>query len=53
MAQTISKKEYVDLYGPTEGDKVELADTGLEIEIEKDYTKGHYGDEVIAGSGNT
>src|SRR5271154_3292307 len=40
---------YADLYGPTTGDRVRLADTELVIEIEKDFT--HYGDEITFGGG--
>ena len=49
----ISRKEYTDLFGPTRGDKVRLADTNLVIEIEKDFAEGHYGDEVVCGGGKT
>ncbi|MFT2816378.1 urease subunit alpha [Leifsonia sp. A12D58] len=49
----ISRKEYSDLYGPTRGDKVRLADTNLVIEIEMDYSEGHYGDEIVYGGGKT
>jgi len=47
----ISRKQYVDLYGPTKGDKVQLADTNLVIEVEKDYIT--YGDELVFGGGKT
>ncbi len=47
----MSRKQYVDLYGPTKGDKVQLADTNLVIEVEKDYTA--YGDELVFGGGKT
>ena len=47
----ISRKEYSSLYGPTVGDRIRLADTGLFIEIEKDL-RG-YGDESIYGGGKT
>jgi urease subunit alpha len=40
---------YADLYGPTTGDRIRLADTELVIEIEKDFT--HYGDEITFGGG--
>ncbi len=53
MAHVMTKKEYVDIFGPTRGDKVHLSDTGLVIEIEKDFAEGHYGDEVIAGGGKS
>ncbi|MBQ4245963.1 MAG: urease subunit alpha [Succinivibrio sp.] len=46
---TISKKAYADMFGPTAGDRIRLADTSLILEIEKDFT--HYGDEVKFGGG--
>ncbi len=46
---TISRKAYAEMFGPTTGDRIRLADTGLFIEIEKDYTT--YGDEVKFGGG--
>lgn len=49
----ISRKQYTDLFGPTVGDRVKLADTNLVIEIEKDFNEGHYGDEVVYGGGKT
>lgn len=45
----IPRKAYVDLYGPTLGDRVRLGDTALVIEIEKDFCRG--GDEVTFGGG--
>lgn len=45
----IARRAYADLYGPTKGDRVRLADTDLMIEIEKDFTT--YGDEVTFGGG--
>ena len=45
----ISREQYADMFGPTIGDQVRLADTNLWIEIEKDYTT--YGDEVKFGGG--
>ena len=45
----IPRKQYVDMFGPTTGDQIRLADTNLWIEIEKDYTT--YGDEVKFGGG--
>lgn len=48
MAQ-ISRQAYADMYGPTVGDKVRLADTELFIQVEKDFTV--YGDEVKFGGG--
>jgi urease subunit alpha len=47
----MKRKEYVDTFGPTLGDKVRLADTNLIIEVEKDYTV--YGDECKFGAGKT
>lgn len=49
----ISRKQYTDLFGPTTGDRVHLADSNLVIEIEKDYSEGYYGDEVVYGGGKT
>ena len=40
----IKREAYADMYGPTTGDKVRLADTELFIEVEKDLTT--YGEEV-------
>src|SRR5579863_10309190 len=45
----IPRRTYADLYGPTKGDRIRLADTELIVEIEKDFT--HYGDEVTFGGG--
>ncbi|MFI8480563.1 urease subunit alpha [Pseudomonas sp. NPDC078700] len=45
----ISRQAYADMYGPTVGDKVRLADTGLWVEVEKDLTT--YGEEVKFGGG--
>ncbi len=45
----ISRQAYADMFGPTVGDKVRLADTELWIEVEKDFTS--YGDEVKFGGG--
>ncbi|WP_207345235.1 urease subunit alpha [Arthrobacter sp. E3] len=49
MSFEMSRKQYSDLYGPTVGDAVRLADTELFLEIEKDFTV--YGDEVVFGGG--
>ena len=51
MVLKIPRKQYADLYGPTVGDKIRLADTDLIIEIEKDLLK--YGDEVVFGGGKS
>jgi len=50
---TLSRREYSDMFGPTTGDRVRLADTNLVIEIEHDYHEGEYGDEVVYGGGKT
>jgi len=47
----MTRRDYAHLYGPTKGDKVRLADTSLEIEIEKDLLT--YGDEMVFGGGKT
>src|SRR6201991_2363287 len=49
MASTLPRQAYADMFGPTTGDKVRLADTSLVIEIEKDFTT--YGEEVKFGGG--
>jgi len=49
MPVKISRKVYADMFGPTVGDHVRLADTELIIEVEKDLTS--YGDEVKFGGG--
>ena len=46
---TITRQAYADMYGPTTGDRIRLADTGLVIEIERDYAT--YGEEVKFGGG--
>lgn len=63
---TIGKRAYAEMFGPTVGDRVRLADTDLVIEVEKDFTllagegrtdaHGHlqgYGEEVKFGGGKT
>lgn len=45
----ISRQAYVEMFGPTTGDRIRLADTGLFIEIEKDFAI--YGEEVKFGGG--
>ena len=45
----ISRQAYAEMFGPTTGDRVRLADTNLWIEVEKDFTV--YGDEVKFGGG--
>jgi urease subunit alpha len=49
MPAKISRAAYADMFGPTTGDKVRLADTELFVEVEKDYTT--YGEEVKFGGG--
>ena len=49
MSNTIPRNLYADMYGPTKGDKVRLADTELIIEVEEDYTT--YGEEIKFGGG--
>src|SRR5690606_4904973 len=49
MPARISRATYADMYGPTTGDRVRLADTELFIEVEKDFTI--YGEEVKFGGG--
>ncbi len=44
---SISRRAYADMFGPTVGDRVRLADTDLWIEVEKDFTL--YGEEVKSG----
>jgi urease subunit alpha len=45
----IPRGAYVGLYGPTAGDRVRLGDTGLLLEVERDYAT--YGEEVTFGGG--
>ena len=49
MPRQISRAAYADMYGPTVGDRVRLADTELFIEVEEDRTI--YGEEVKFGGG--
>lgn len=49
MSVTISRAAYADMYGPTTGDRIRLADTELFIEVEHDMTR--YGEEVKFGGG--
>ena len=49
MPAKISRATYAQMFGPTTGDKVRLADTDLIIEVEKDFTT--YGEEVKFGGG--
>jgi urease subunit alpha len=49
MTARITRQAYAEMFGPTVGDRVRLADTELWIEVEKDYTL--YGEEVKFGGG--
>ena len=49
MSLKISRSAYAEMFGPTVGDKVRLADTELWVEVEKDCTM--YGEEVKFGGG--
>ena len=49
MTLRIGRRAYAEMFGPTTGDRVRLADTELLIEIERDYTT--YGEEVKFGGG--
>ena len=52
---TIQRRAYAEMFGPTTGDRVRLADTGLIVEVEYDHTlkAGGYGEEVKFGGGKT
>ncbi len=48
----LSRERYAQLYGPTTGDRIRLADTNLLIEVTEDRSRGAgSGDEVIFGGG--
>jgi urease subunit alpha len=49
MANRMNRAAYAQMFGPTVGDRVRLADTDIIIEVEKDYTT--YGEEVKFGGG--
>jgi urease subunit alpha len=51
----IERRAYAEIFGPTVGDRVRLADTDLIVEVEADYTlrTGGYGEEVKFGGGKT
>jgi len=49
MSLRMPRRQYADLYGPTVGDRVRLADTDILIEVERDFTV--YGDEIKFGGG--
>jgi urease subunit alpha len=52
---TIGRRAYAEMFGPTVGDRLRLADTDLMIEVEADYTlrAGSCGEEVKFGGGKT
>ncbi len=52
---TMGRRAYAEIFGPTVGDRIRLADTDLLIEVEADYTlrAGSYGEEVKFGGGKT
>ena len=52
---TIGRRAYAEMFGPTVGDRLRLADTGLIVEVERDHTlaAGGYGEEVKFGGGKT
>jgi urease subunit alpha len=49
LSVKVSRQAYAEMYGPTVGDRVRLADTALIVEVEKDFTV--YGEEVKFGGG--
>src|ERR1700674_2468375 len=49
MPVKMPRRAYADMFGPTTGDRVRLADTDIIIEVEKDFTT--YGEEVKFGGG--
>ena len=51
MALSIPRNRYVDLFGPTAGDRIRLADTDLVIEVERDLLR--HGDEAVFGGGKS
>ncbi|RBL88853.1 urease subunit alpha [Chitinophaga flava] len=51
MSLKIDRERYVNMYGPTVGDKVRLGDTDIIVEIEQDFNR--YGDESKFGGGKT
>jgi urease subunit alpha len=52
---TIDRRAYAEMFGPTKGDRVRLADTALILQVEDDLTlrAGSYGEEVKFGGGKT
>ena len=52
MPSTMSRAVYADMFGPTTGDRVRLADTDLIIEVEKDFCTLRRGGEVRRRQGD-
>ena len=52
---SMGRRAYAEIFGPTVGDRLRLADTDLLVEVEADYTlrAGSYGEEVKFGGGKT
>ena len=48
---TVQRRAYAEMFGPTTGDRIRLADTDLIVEVERDFTL--YGEEVKFGGGKT
>ena len=54
MSRTLSRRAHAEMFGPTTGDRVRLADTALVIQVEQDLTvRGGHGEEVKFGGGKT
>ena len=51
MTLKITRRRYADLFGPTAGDRIRLADTDLIMQIERDLIR--HGDEAVFGGGKT
>ena len=53
MSLKLSRRQYAEMFGPTTGDRVRLADTGLFVEVERDLIAegGGYGNEIKFGGG--
>ena len=49
----LPRKQYTDMFGPTVGDRFQLGDTNLIVEVEKDFHEGQYGDEIVYGGGKS
>src|SRR5882724_12611750 len=53
MSLKMTRRQYAEMFGPTTGDQVRLADTELFVEVERDLIAeaGGQGDEVVFGGG--